>query len=175
MSGAGKSTLASALAEKLAALHLPAEILDGDVVRGYLSQELGYSRADRDVNVRRIAYVAGLLARHGVFVITAVISPYADARAEARRLSPRFVEIYVSASIDALRARDPKGLYARADAGEIPQFTGVCDPYEPPQNPDITVQTDSQTVEESVDIILNALRDRALLPQKALQEPVYGG
>lgn len=168
MSGAGKSTLSQALACELAALGLPVEILDGDVVREYLSQGLGYSRADRDINVQRIAYVAGLLARHGVYVITAAISPYAEARSKARALSPRFVEIYVSASLDTLRARDPKGLYARADAGEIPQFTGISDPYEPPKNPDITVYTDTQTVRESLEIILAALRAKQLLPQEAV-------
>ena len=167
MSGAGKSTLSQALARELTARGLPVEVLDGDIVRGYLSQGLGYSRDDRDINVRRIAYVAGLLAKHGVYAITAAISPYAQARAEARALSPRFVEIYVTASLDTLRARDPKGLYARADAGEIPQFTGISDPYEPPENPDITVQTDDQSVEGSLAVILGYLRSQGLLPQEA--------
>ena len=135
LSGAGKSTLAQALKARLAG-ERPLEILDGDEVRTYLSKGLGFSKEDRDTNIRRIGYVARLLARNGAGVITAAISPYREVRDEVRRLAQEdgipFVEVFASASIEALTARDVKGLYKKALAGEIAHFTGVSDPYEPP-------------------------------------------
>jgi adenylyl-sulfate kinase len=170
LSGAGKSTLSRALAPALGAGQ-PVEILDGDEVREYLSKGLGFSREDRDTNIRRIGFVARLLARNGVAVITAAISPYAGTRAEVRRLAEAdgipFVEVYVSAPLEALARRDPKGLYRKALAGEIAHFTGVSDPYEPPPAPDVTVRSDLEPVEASAAAILDHLRRRGLLADPA--------
>ncbi len=160
LSGAGKSTLSQALRQVLAG-DRPVEILDGDEVRTYLSKGLGFSKEDRDTNIRRIGYVARVLARNGVAAITAAISPYADVRAEVRALAARdgipFIEVFASAGLEALVARDVKGLYRKALAGEIAHFTGVSDPYEPPAAPEVTVYTDRETVEESLARILAAL------------------
>jgi sulfate adenylyltransferase len=165
LSGAGKSTLAEALREELAD-ELSVEVLDGDEVRTNLSKGLGFSREDRDTNIRRIGYVARLLARNGVAVLAAAISPYAGTRDEVRRLAEAdgipFVEVFVEAALDVLVQRDVKGLYKKALAGELAHFTGVSDPYEPPANPEVSVQSDRETVEESVERILAALRERGL-------------
>ena len=166
LSGAGKSTLAQAVRERLLG-ERPVEILDGDEVRTYLSKGLGFSKEDRDTNIRRIGFVARLLARNGVAVITAAISPYAETRDEVRRLAEGdgipFVEAYAAADLDALVARDVKGLYKKALAGEVHHFTGVSDPYEPPESPEVVVQTDRERVAESLDRILGALEERGLL------------
>jgi adenylylsulfate kinase len=168
LSGGGKSTLATAVGARIEALR-PLEILDGDEVRTHLSKGLGFTKEDRDVNVRRIGFVARLLARHGVFVITAAISPYADIRREIRQLASvegiPFIEVFVSAELHSLVTRDVKGLYKRALAGEIPHFTGVSDPYEPPTDPEVVVQTDAESVDASVQRILEALVARGILPQ----------
>ncbi len=168
LSGAGKSTLAQALAARLAPAR-PVQLLDGDDVRAFLSAGLGFSRADRDTNVRRIAYVARLLAHHGVLVLVAAISPYADTRAELRAASAAaghpFLEIFVDAPLDVVIARDPKGLYQRALAGELPHFTGISDPYEPPPAPDAAVRTDRQDRAACEAHILRALDARGLLPR----------
>lgn len=165
MSGAGKSTLAKALSKRLELIY-PVEVLDGDEVRQYLSRGLGFSRPDREENIRRIAYVARLLGRNGVAVIIAAISPYRSSREEARQRATAagvpFIEVHANASLDALVRRDVKGLYKRALAGEIPHFTGISDPYEAPEAPEVTVHTDSEPVEESVARILAALRARDL-------------
>jgi adenylyl-sulfate kinase len=168
---AGKSTLAcavGALAQRVRAV----EILDGDEVRAALSDDLGFSRTDRDRNVRRIAFVAGVLARHGVLVVTAAISPYAAARDEARRriegAGAIFVEVFVSAGFETVVARDRKGLYRRALAGELAHFTGVSDPYEPPVRPDVIVHTDREPVEACVRTIVRALVARGALPESIL-------
>jgi adenylylsulfate kinase len=170
LSGAGKSTLAASLRESLEPLR-PVEVLDGDEVRTWLSKGLGFSREDRDENVRRIGHVARLLARHGVAVIAAAISPYASSRGEARRLAEEaglpFLEVHVSASLDVLIRRDVKGLYRRALAGELPHFTGISDPYEPPASPEVRVETDAGPVEEGVARVLEALRERGLLSPHA--------
>jgi adenylyl-sulfate kinase len=138
-----------------------AEVLDGEDMRTHLSRDLGFSKADRDTNIARIAFVARLLARHGVIVITAAISPYAEARADARRAAARagvtFVEVFADASVESLVARDVKGLYRKALAGEIAQFTGISDPYERPECPDVTVHTDRESVDESLERIWSAL------------------
>ena len=166
LSGGGKSTLATAIGARLTSVR-PVEILDGDEVRTHLSKGLGFTKEDRDVNVRRIGFVARLLARHGVFVITAAISPYRDTRNEMRQLAAvegiPFVEVFVNPQLPSLVARDVKGLYKRALAGEIAHFTGVSDPYEPPVNPDVLVRTDTESVETSVETIINVLVARGLL------------
>ena len=132
LSGAGKSTIGQRIATELRARGLRVEVLDGDEVRQTLSAGLGFSKEDRDINIRRIGFVAELLTRNGVVAITAAISPYKDTRAEVRRRVGRFVEVYVRCSIDVLSERDVKGLYKRALAGEIDHFTGISDPYEAP-------------------------------------------
>ena len=143
------------------------EILDGDEVRLHLSKGLGFSRDDRDTNVRRIGFVARLLARNGTVTVAAAISPYADVRREVRELAERdgvaFVEVHADAELDALAARDVKGLYRKAIAGEIPNFTGVSDPYEAPTNPDVVVRSDRESIEESVSRILAHLEARGLV------------
>ncbi|RKG97531.1 adenylyl-sulfate kinase [Corallococcus sp. CA053C] len=170
MSGAGKSTLSTAVVRQLAPVQR-VELLDGDEVRTYLSRGLGFTRADREENVRRIGYVARVLAKHEVGVITAAISPYKSSRDEVRALATQagipFLEVYVQASLEALVARDVKGLYKKALAGEIPHFTGVSDPYEPPEAPEIIVRSDSETVEAGLERILDTLRDRGLLASAA--------
>jgi adenylylsulfate kinase len=169
LSGAGKSTLAEAVLRRLEPAH-PVELLDGDEVRATLSRGLGFTRPDREENVRRIGYVARLLAKHGVAVLAAAISPYRDSREEVRRLSTQagiaFLEVYVQASLEVLVRRDPKGLYKRALAGEIAHFTGISDPYEPPESPEVTVRTDAETVEEGVERILAAVRERGLTARR---------
>jgi adenylyl-sulfate kinase len=170
LSGAGKSTLSAALRPALEA-DRPVEILDGDEVRTNLSAGLGFSRQDRDTNVRRIGYVARLLARNGVAVVAAAISPYAATRDEVRALAARdgvpFVEVHVAACLERLTERDPKGLYRRALAGEIPHFTGVSDPYEAPRHPEVVVRTDFEEVDVSAARILDHLHRRGLVARRA--------
>lgn len=157
LSGSGKSTLATLLSAELAHRGVHVEILDGDEVRRHLSKGLGFSREDRDTNVRRIGFVAKLLARAGACAMTATISPYRDVRDELRRDIGRFVEVYCRCSIDVLTARDPKGLYVKALAGEIAHFSGVTDPYEEPLAPDVVVDTAAETKEESLGKIVAAI------------------
>ncbi len=159
----GKSTLAAALGEELRARGRRVEVLDGDEVRTVLTRGLGFSREDRDENIRRIAWVAKVLTRHGVVAVTAAISPYRQAREAARREIGRFVEVYVDCPLDVCVARDVKGLYARALRGEIEHFTGVSDPYEPPVDPEVVVPTDRETPEESVGRIIAHLEARGWL------------
>jgi len=163
LSGAGKSTIATTLAERLESAGSRVEVLDGDEVRENLSQGLGFSKIDRDLNIRRIAYVAKLLTRNGVSVITAAISPYTDTREEARRTIGNFLEIFVNAPLDTCIERDTKGLYRKALAGVITAFTGVSDPYEPPAKPDLELHTNRESVEESVERVLRLLRERGYL------------
>ncbi|MBM4415147.1 MAG: adenylyl-sulfate kinase [Chloroflexi bacterium] len=167
LSGAGKSTLAEALAPVLRERGVPVEILDGDEVRTNLSKGLGFSKEDRDTNILRIGYVAKLLARNGVGVITAAISPYADIRNQVRAQVPNFIEVHVDCSIDELTRRDVKGLYAKALRGEIANFTGVSDPYEAPEHPEVRVNSESQTEAESLADILATLEQRGLVPAAA--------
>ncbi|WP_291426405.1 adenylyl-sulfate kinase [Deinococcus sp.] len=157
LSGAGKSTLAAALYEELRARDLPVELLDGDAVRENLSKGLGFSREDRDTNVRRIAFVAGLLARHGVTVLVSAISPYADTRREVLDTLPGTIEVFVDAPLEVVTKRDVKGLYLKALAGEIPHFTGVSDPYEAPSSPDLHLRTDQISVQDGVKELLAKL------------------
>jgi len=172
LSGAGKSTLAREIEARLAP-SAKIEILDGDEVRTHLSKGLGFSREDRDTNIRRIGFVARLLARNGVPVITAAISPYAATRGEVREQAMRegipFVEVHVHAELSALVERDVKGLYKKALAGEIAHFTGVSDPYEPPEHPEVKVRSDLESIEESVGKILAALHERDLLGEELLE------
>ncbi|MBI2896110.1 MAG: adenylyl-sulfate kinase [Deltaproteobacteria bacterium] len=159
LSGAGKSTLTQMIAPELRARGLKVEVLDGDEVRTNLSKGLGFSKEDRDTNIRRIGWVAHLLTRNGVAVITAAISPYRAIRDENRKLIGRFVEVYAKCSLDALVARDVKGLYRKALAGEIKEFTGVSDPYEEPLSPEVLVESDRETPRESADKILRRLEE----------------
>jgi adenylyl-sulfate kinase len=167
LSGGGKSTLANAIGARLAAIR-PVEILDGDEVRTHLSKGLGFTKDDRDINVHRIGFVARLLARHGVFVITAAISPYAAAREEVAALAAAegipFIVAFVNPALESLVKRDVKGLYKRALAGEVAHFTGVTDPYEPPAHADVEIATDAEPVSASVDRVLAVLASKGVIP-----------
>jgi adenylylsulfate kinase len=155
---AGKTTLARALEKRLVGAGRAVEVLDGDIVRTRLTRDLGFSREDRIENVRRVGFVADLLSRNGVIVLCSIISPYVEAREEVRRLhGDRYLEVYVATPLNICAERDVKGLYARQQAGEMHGLTGVDDPYEPPLHPDVVIPTETQTVEESVDIVWQAL------------------
>jgi adenylylsulfate kinase len=157
LSGAGKSTIAQAVEFQLRQWGYGLEVLDGDIVRTNLTKGLGFSRADRDENIRRIGFVSHLLTRNGVIVLVSAISPYREIRGEVRDRIQDFVEIYVDAPLQVCEDRDVKGLYKRARAGEIKQFTGIDDPYEPPLNPEVHCHTDQESVEESVVKVLAKL------------------
>ena len=150
LSGSGKSTLSEVIEQRLKALGRNVEVLDGDIVRTHLSKGLGFSREDRDTNIKRIGFVCNLLTRNGVICISAAIAPYRDARDWARKEIGNFVEVYVRCPLDVCRQRDVKGLYKLVDEGKIKNFTGVDDPYEEPLHPELIVETDKETVEESV-------------------------
>jgi adenylylsulfate kinase len=150
LSGAGKSTIAQLLEQRLKERDTSVEILDGDVVRTHLSKGLGFSREDRDTNIKRIAFVCSLLTRNGVICISAAISPYREAREWARKEIGNFVEVYVKCPIQVCRQRDVKNLYKLVDEGKLKNFTGVDDPYEEPPHPEVVVETDKETAEESV-------------------------
>jgi adenylyl-sulfate kinase len=164
LSGSGKSTLANMVEQTLLERGLNVEVLDGDVVRTNLSKGLGFSKEDRDINIRRIGFVCNLLTRNGVVAIGAAISPYKAIRNENRKLIGRFVEIYVSCPLERLAERDVKGLYKKAMAGEIKGFTGVDDPYEPPDNPEITIDSSKETPEQSHDKIIRTLELMGFIP-----------
>src|SRR6476619_2065513 len=165
LSGSGKTTITTQLVKELRRRETKLEVLDGDIVRENLSKGLGFSKEDRDTNIRRIAFVANLLSRNGVPVITAAISPYREIRDEAREMmNGRFIETYVKASVEACEERDVKGLYAKARSGEIKEFTGVSDPYEAPENPELVLDTEAQSPEESAQEILAFLEGRDLIP-----------
>ena len=166
LSGAGKTTLADRLVAELTARGRTPEVLDGDVVRTHLSKGLGFSKEDRDTNVRRIGFVASLVTRQGGVTIVAAISPYREARDEARKLISEgggFVEVYVSCPIEELVKRDVKGLYEKAIRGEIKNFTGVSDPYEAPSSPEIVVHTERESIEESAGKVIRYLEAHAYL------------
>ncbi len=166
LSGAGKTTLAQRMYEELKHRRgLKVELLDGDVVRTNLSKGLGFSKKDRDTNIRRIGFVCHLLTRTDIIAIAAAISPYEEVREEVRNTIGRdkFVLVYVNAPLDVLIERDVKGLYAKALRGEIQNFTGISDPYEPPSEPDVVVHTHLESVDESVNKILAHLEERGLL------------
>jgi adenylyl-sulfate kinase len=167
LSGAGKSTLTEALVPKLRAAGKKVEVLDGDVVRTNLSKGLGFSREDRDTNIARVAWVAHLLSRNGVFVVVAAISPFRATRDAARKTIGEFVEVHVAPPLDECIKRDVKGLYAKAIAGEIAEFTGISDPYEAPLAPELSLDTSALTVEEGVERILGKLRELGHLEEAA--------
>jgi adenylyl-sulfate kinase len=158
LSGSGKTTVSRIVVERLRDLGRRVERLDGDELRATLSADLGFSREDRDANIRRIGWVCGLLNRNGVDAVVAAISPYRATRDEVRSLLPAFVEVHLDASIEALRARDPKGLYGESAAGRLSGFTGVDDPYEPPLAAEVAVRTDREiTPDDAAELVLQRL------------------
>ena len=169
LSGAGKSTIAREVAGHLRRRGVPVEVLDGDVVRQSLCRDLGFSPEDRRRNIERVSFVAGLLTRHGVITLVALIAPYRDARARARREIGSFLEVYVRAPLEVLVERDVKGLYRKALAGEIQGFTGVSDPYEEPEHPDLICDTDRESVAESAAKVIRLLEERGYLPPRAAE------
>ena len=175
LSGAGKSTISEALVQRLRAHGAKVELLDGDTVRTHLSKGLGFSKEDRDTNIRRIGFVCELLSRNGVIAVAAAISPYRSVRDEVRQRTANFVEVYVECPLDVVIARDVKGLYRQAIEGKISHFTGVSDPYEPPVDPEVILHTANETAEESVQKVWDALHRIGLIwfdeePAMALRE-----
>jgi len=165
LSGAGKSTVANLVESEVRARRLRVEVLDGDVIRTHLSKGLGFSKADRDTNIRRIGWVCEVLSRNGVVSIAAAISPYREIRDEVRGKVGRFVEVYMECPIPVLADRDVKGLYKKALAGEIKNFTGVDDPYEPPLNPEVVCHTDGrETPEQSAAKVIGKLEELGYIP-----------
>ena len=171
LSGAGKSTLANQVAEELRRRGLNVEILDGDEIRTNLSKGLGFSKEDRDTNIKRIGYVCKLLTRNGVVAISAAISPYKEVRDFNRREIGNFIEIYVKCSIEELTRRDVKGLYKKALAGEVKNFTGISDPYEAPEHPEITIDSETQREPESLRSILDYLQRNGWIPAASVGAP----
>lgn len=174
LSGAGKTTLAEIVARELRVRGQRVELLDGDVVRTHLSKGLGFSRADRDTNILRIGWVCEVLSRNGVAAIAAAISPYRETREQVRARIPGFVEVYVATSLDECARRDTKGLYKKAFAGEIKEFTGVSDPYEPPLHPEITITTEGRTPEQSATEILAWLAAHEYITPRSDEPDVDG-
>lgn len=166
LSGAGKTTITRAIADELRAQGCQLEILDGDIVRENLTKGLGFSKEDRDINIRRIGFVANLLTRNGVIVLVSAISPYREIREEVRQSIGDFVEVFVNAPLATCEERDVKGLYKRARAGEIKQFTGIDDPYEPPVNPEVECRTDLEELSESVGKVMKKLEELGYLSSK---------
>jgi len=163
LSGAGKSTISTLLYRRLCAAGAKVELLDGDVVRTHLSKGLGFSREDRDENIRRIGFVCELLSRNGVIAIAAAISPYREVRESVRARIPNFVEVFMQCPIEVLIERDVKGLYKKALAGEIERFTGVSDPYEPPASPELTLNSSQESPEQSAEKVWRALKSLGLI------------
>lgn len=163
LSGAGKTTIAHVLVDELKARGLKVERLDGDVVRQSLTRDLGFSKEDRDKNIERVTFVAKLLSRNGVACVCSFISPYQAVRDQVRAETTNFVEVFVDAPLDVVIERDVKGMYQRAIAGEIENFTGISDPFEAPANPDVHVRTHQETVQESAQAILDYLEKRGLI------------
>src|SRR5437899_2333498 len=170
LSGAGKSTLSEALEERLEARERKVEILDGDIVRTHLSKGLGFSREDRDTNIKRIAFVCSLLTRNGVICISAAIAPYREARQWAREEIGTFVEVYVKCPIEVCRQRDVKGLYKLVDEGKINGFNGVADTYEEPEHPALVVETDKEAIQASVRRIFAKLKELGYLDREERHE-----
>ncbi|MEM9903934.1 MAG: adenylyl-sulfate kinase [Cyanobacteria bacterium P01_D01_bin.44] len=168
LSGSGKSTIARALEAKLRAMGTKLEVLDGDIVRTNLTKGLGFSKEDRDENIRRIGFVSHLLTRNGVIVLVSAISPYRNVRDEVRERIDDFVEVYAYAPLEVCEERDVKGLYKKARSGEIANFTGISDPYEEPLTPEVTCETHNSTVDECVDQILTKLEEMGYLPAGVL-------
>ncbi len=167
LSGAGKSTVSEIIEAELKQRSLRVEVLDGDVIRTHLSKGLGFSKADRDTNIRRIGWVCEVLTRNGVVAIAAAISPYREIRDEVRGKVERFVEVYMECPVPVLADRDVKGLYKKALAGEIKNFTGVDDPYEPPLNPEVVCHTDGrETPQQSAAKVIRKLEELGYIPAK---------
>lgn len=164
LSGSGKTTMAIPIAEKLRERGLKIERLDGDIVRQHLTRDLGFSKEDRDMNIERVTFVAKLLTRNGVGVLCSFISPYRTRRAKSREEIGEFIEVFVKASVEECARRDVKGMYAKAFAGEIPNFTGVSDPYEEPENPEIVCDTENETLEESTARVIAYLEENGYIP-----------
>ncbi|HFB84145.1 MAG TPA: adenylyl-sulfate kinase [Thermodesulfatator sp.] len=173
LSGSGKTTLSRRVYLEIRRRGLKAELLDGDIIRTNFSQELGFTKRERDINVRRIGFLSWLLNKHGIISVVAAIAPYEDTRQQNRLLIPNYIEVFCSCPLEVVEARDVKGLYARARAGEIPHFTGISDPYEPPRTPEIVVHTDQESVEESLSKILSYLEKRDLIPVKPVSPKDY--
>lgn len=169
LSGAGKTTIAQRIEEILRARGLKVELLDGDVIRTNLSKGLSFSKEDRDINIKRIGFVCNLLTRNGVIAIASAISPYREVRDYNRQLIGHFIEVFVKCSLDTCIERDVKGLYKKALAGEISNYTGVSDPYEEPLDPEVTVDTEAETVEESVTKIIWKLEELRYLEERCDQ------
>lgn len=167
LSGSGKTTIAAEVERVLAARGYKMERLDGDEIREYLCRDLGFSKADRDENIRRVSYLAKLLTRNDVITLCCFVSPYRRAREEARALIGSFIEIYINAPLAVCEQRDVKGLYAKARAGEILAFTGVSDPYEPPVNPELEILTGEEEVKESAEKVINYLIDQGFIKNPA--------
>lgn len=163
LSGSGKSTISERVALKLEELGIPHETLDGDIVRTHLSKGLGFSKEDRDENVKRVGFICHLLNKHGVNAIASVISPYRESRDHNRAKIQRFVEIFADCPLEVCAQRDLKGLYQKAMKGELKHFTGVDDPYEAPLNPEVVCQTDKESVEESVEKVIKKLEELGYL------------
>lgn len=172
LSGAGKSTLSRVIEQRLKACGRNVEVLDGDIVRTHLSKGLGFSREDRNTNIQRIAFVCNLLTRNGVVSIAAAISPYCEAREWARQEIGNFVEVYVKCPIEVCCQRDVKGLYKLVEEGKIKNLTGVDDPYEEPEHPELVIETDKETVEESATRILVKLEELGYLEPEEVYEDV---
>jgi adenylylsulfate kinase len=167
LSGSGKSTLSRLIEGELRKRGCKVEVLDGDEVRENLSKGLGFSKEDRDTNILRIGYVSKLLARNGAIAITAAISPYAEVRNQCRAMNRNFVEVYAECSIEELTRRDVKGLYAKALSGEIKNFTGISDPYQAPENPEVRINSETQSEEESLHSIMSFLEGQGYIPAVA--------
>jgi len=163
LSGAGKTTVCNEVEAQLRARDLKVEVLDGDIVRENLTKGLGFSKEDRDENIRRIGFVSNLLSRNDVIVLVAAISPYQEMRDEQRQRIGNFVEVYVNAPLAVCEERDVKGLYKKARSGEIKQFTGISDPYESPASPEVECHTDQETVFESAAKVISALESRGYI------------
>ena len=161
LSGSGKSTLSRRIYLEIRRRGLKAELLDGDIIRTNFSQELGFTKKERDINVKRIGFLSWLLNKHGIISVVAAIAPYEETRQINRKLIKNYIEVFCNCPLEVVEKRDVKGLYAKARKGLIPHFTGISDPYEPPSNPEIVVYTDKETVEESVNKIINFLEEIA--------------
>jgi adenylylsulfate kinase len=165
LSGSGKTTIARSLQSQLQELGLRVELLDGDEVRKQLSPDLGFTKNDREMHARRVVYLSRLLARNGIVTLVSLIAPYRSFRDYARKEIGDYVEVYVKTSLETCIKRDPKGLYKKALKGEITDMTGVQDPYEEPANPELVIETERLTVEESADHLLHKLKELGFVPE----------
>ncbi len=170
LSGSGKSAIADEVAKILVHRNMNVERLDGDIVRKSLTRDLSFSKEDRDKNIERVTFVAKLLSRNGVATLVSFISPYREKRDEARSVIENFIEVFAKCPVEALIERDIKGLYKKALSGEIPNFTGISDPYEEPEYPEIVVETDKESLEESVNNVLKWLEEKGFVPPSFEEE-----